>query len=80
MEPSKLNNQNLCGNSGIFCFFVFQNCPGGHGLERAKVEAEGFSCDLCQNSIRGGTFIYSCDDCEYDVCHDCVEGNSTLSY
>lgn len=53
------------------------NCSGGHGLERAKVEAEGFACDLCQNSIRGGTFIYSCDDCEYDVCHDCVEANGS---
>ena len=54
-------------------FFFFENCPKGHGLEKGTVKAEGFECDLCENSIGKGKSIYSCDDCKYDLCGSCAK-------
>jgi len=52
------------------------NCSKGHALEKATVEEEGYKCDFCDNSIGKGESIYSCDQCEHDLCYNCMKKNT----
>jgi len=51
------------------------NCPKKHGLREFIIPGDNYLCALCpenENEVNEGATCYSCDQCDWGVCSDCV--------
>lgn len=48
-------------------------CRNGHPLVCSKIgDDQTIACDLCLKDIQHGSQLYSCRQCNYDVCEACI--------
>ena len=48
------------------------NCPGRHGLELFQASnMQRVSCNGCRNIVANGRKVWSCVQCNYDLCETC---------
>merc|ERR1740121_1851871 len=53
---------------------VASTCPSGHLLVDFRTELFAFQCDVCGNDqILVGSLMYGCRECDFDVCHLCID-------
>jgi len=55
-------------------------CPGDHQLERSATHLDGWTCNVCDTPLPLKTTVFSCRDCDWDGCCDCLnEAKRTAS-
>jgi len=47
-------------------------CTSGHPLQRHQTQEAGFVCNGCANEQPEGTSIWTCEACDFDLCHSCI--------
>jgi hypothetical protein len=47
-------------------------CPNHHNLEN-NIRSKDFLyiCDICKTELQGNQIMYSCHNCDFDVCKKC---------
>ena len=47
-------------------------CPGEHELIRSDTSLPGWTCNVCAKALPLKTTVFSCRDCDWDGCKDCL--------
>ncbi|KAL4470673.1 hypothetical protein ABPG72_001784 [Tetrahymena utriculariae] len=50
-------------------------CPSGHTLQKSYQRAETCTCNSCfSDGSDGGDYVFSCSQCDFDLCINCKRG------